>query len=182
LRRRQISYIDCMDRQALPRVVSKRRAGQEGACDASLTRVFLDVRQSLSNSSPFAMYRLIRRVTSIWQCLVLEFSLRVYGQWSSELIDNGVQHYDCTTKSQWCSIVAVHGLDGDREESWTDRSSGICWLSHPKFLPSMIPNARVIVFGYIVNTVSNTLSIGTIEDHSKSLIADLSRLRATTKV
>jgi hypothetical protein len=79
-----------------------------------------------------------------------------------------------------CSIVAVHGLDGERVESWTERYSKKCWLQDEGFLPSSIPNARVITFGYNVDTVSENLSIGTLDDHAKKLIEGIYRMRAET--
>lgn len=53
----------------------------------------------------------------------------------------------------WCgqytyivlSIVAVHGLDGDREHSWTS-DNGICWLRD--LLPKVVPQARILTYGY----------------------------------
>jgi len=33
-----------------------------------------------------------------------------------------------------CSIVAVHGLNGDPYKTWTTKS-GTCWLSDSKLLP-----------------------------------------------
>ena len=43
------------------------------------------------------------------------------------------------------SIVAVHGLGGDWERTWTD-DNGKLWLRD--FLPSQLPNARVMSYGY----------------------------------
>lgn len=48
------------------------------------------------------------------------------------------------------SIVAVHGLNGDRVKSWTyadpKTEEEVMWLAD--LLPNHIPNARVMTFGY----------------------------------
>jgi hypothetical protein len=43
------------------------------------------------------------------------------------------------------SIVAIHGLDGDREISWM-----VLWLRD--LLPKEIPYARTLSYGYNANT------------------------------
>ncbi|EXF85060.1 ankyrin repeat protein [Colletotrichum fioriniae PJ7] len=45
-------------------------------------------------------------------------------------------------------IVAIHGLNGHREETWTDPETGLQWLSDPSCLPKDMPMARVLTFGY----------------------------------
>ena len=46
----------------------------------------------------------------------------------------------------YSSIVAVHGLCGDPFETWTEEISGKLWLRD--FLPSQVPNTRIISYGY----------------------------------
>ncbi|CCA76739.1 related to LipA and NB-ARC domain protein-Aspergillus clavatus [Serendipita indica DSM 11827] len=46
-------------------------------------------------------------------------------------------------------IVAVHGLDGHREETWTTED-GILWLCD--LLPSDLPNARILMYEYDADT------------------------------
>jgi hypothetical protein len=43
------------------------------------------------------------------------------------------------------SIVAVHGLDGHWERTWSD-SNGKHWLRD--FLPEQFPSANIMAFGY----------------------------------
>ncbi|KAK4452200.1 hypothetical protein QBC34DRAFT_435996 [Podospora aff. communis PSN243] len=43
-------------------------------------------------------------------------------------------------------IVAIHGLNGDREKTFTTRSGGVNWLQD--LLPIDIPNARILSYGY----------------------------------
>jgi hypothetical protein len=76
----------------------------------------------------------------------------------------------------------VHGLDGERVESWTEQYSKQCWLRDPRFLPSHIPNSRVITFGYKVDTVSENDGIGTVSDHGQKLIEGVWRIRSDTAV
>ncbi|TVY17863.1 hypothetical protein LARI1_G004175 [Lachnellula arida] len=51
-------------------------------------------------------------------------------------------------------IVAVHGLNGDSIKTWTSEPEGICWLSHPDFLPKYVNRARVLTWGYNANVSS----------------------------
>ena len=46
----------------------------------------------------------------------------------------------------YSSIVAVHGLCGDPYETWTEETSGNLWLRD--FLPSQVPNTRIMSYGY----------------------------------
>ncbi|KAF4418794.1 Protein SERAC1 [Colletotrichum fructicola Nara gc5] len=76
-------------------------------------------------------------------------------------------------------IVAVHGLNGHREHTWT-ASGGKHWLRD--FLPTDLPNARVLCWGYDANTHSNSgVSIQYLYDHARELVADLARKRGLTK-
>ena len=46
----------------------------------------------------------------------------------------------------YSSIVAVHGLCGDPFDTWTEETSNKLWLRD--FLPSQVPNTRIMSFGY----------------------------------
>lgn len=77
------------------------------------------------------------------------------------------------------SLVAIHGLNGHREKTWT--SNGKLWLRD--FLPERIPNARIMTWGYDANTYSRTeISRQLLYDHAVNLISDLSLERRLTKV
>ncbi|CZR56280.1 uncharacterized protein PAC_06168 [Phialocephala subalpina] len=70
-------------------------------------------------------------------------------------------------------IVAVHGLNEDMIEAWTDAETGILWLRD--FLPKAIPVARVLTFGYDASA-SSFYSAGwadTIQKHAHTLVASL---------
>lgn len=74
------------------------------------------------------------------------------------------------------SIVAVHGLNGDRTRTWTTESGNLCWLKHPDFLPKYIKRARVLSWGYNANISSftgKTTSSDRILQHAQTLIAQL---------
>jgi pimeloyl-ACP methyl ester carboxylesterase len=64
------------------------------------------------------------------------------------------------------SIVAVHGLGGDWEETWTD-NNGQLWLRD--FLHDDLPTARVLSFGYNSNTVF-TSAVTDIDDEAAALL------------
>jgi len=74
------------------------------------------------------------------------------------------------------SIVAVHGLNGDSIKTWTSESEGVCWLSHPDFLPKYVNCARVLTWGYNANISSltgKTTSSNRILQHAQTLVAQL---------
>ena len=76
------------------------------------------------------------------------------------------------------SIVAVHGLNGDRLRTWTTQSGSpqVCWLSHSDFLPRYIPGARVLTWGYNANVSSFGSKVASSErllQHAQTLVAQL---------
>ncbi|KAN0098199.1 hypothetical protein V8E51_013862 [Hyaloscypha variabilis] len=71
--------------------------------------------------------------------------------------------------SEHCNvdIVAIHGLGGDWEGTWTDDTTGKMWLKD--FVPQAMPSARVLSFGYDSEyALSNT--VADIDDAARSLI------------
>jgi hypothetical protein len=78
------------------------------------------------------------------------------------------------------SIVAVHGLDGKREKSWTAKNS-VNWLRD--LLPTDIPHARIYTWGYEARTHGTSpIKSQTIYDHGRNLVSDLCRERGMTEV
>ncbi|KAG8825902.1 hypothetical protein FRC17_008465, partial [Serendipita sp. 399] len=72
-------------------------------------------------------------------------------------------------------IVAIHGLDGHREKSWT-AEDGTMWLRD--LLSHDFPNARILTYGYDADTRSFAqTSTQTIFRHAEAFAEDLSRLR-----
>jgi hypothetical protein len=73
------------------------------------------------------------------------------------------------------SIVAIHGLDGHRKQSWT-AENGTMWLRD--LLPHDIPNARILTYGYDADTRSfSHMSTQNIFRHAESFISELTRER-----
>ncbi|CCA73457.1 related to kinesin light chain [Serendipita indica DSM 11827] len=72
-------------------------------------------------------------------------------------------------------IVAIHGLQGHREKTWTT-DNGILWLQH--LLPSDLPNARILSYGYDADTHSpECVSTHTMRRHADQLAKALSMSR-----
>ena len=62
--------------------------------------------------------------------------------------------------------MAVHGLGGDWERTWTDEN-GKLWLRD--FLPSQLPNARIMSYGYNSQTVFSS-AVTDIDDEAAMLL------------
>ncbi|CAG7853402.1 SubName: Full=Related to WD40-repeat protein (Notchless protein) {ECO:0000313/EMBL:CCA77943.1} [Serendipita indica DSM 11827] len=88
-----------------------------------------------------------------------------------------IKHYGfgvIPRKEPVVDVVAIHGLDGHRENTWTD--GGILWLSH--FLPLSLPRARVLTYGYDADTQHETcVSTQNIHRHAQKLAQSLSMNR-----
>ncbi|KAK3367665.1 hypothetical protein B0H63DRAFT_489599 [Podospora didyma] len=77
-------------------------------------------------------------------------------------------------------IVAVHGLNGHREGTWTAEASQANWLRD--LLPADIPNARILSYGYNSRTHNaENLSLQSIYEHAITLVQDLCTYRRNTK-
>jgi hypothetical protein len=68
------------------------------------------------------------------------------------------------------SVVAVHGLNGDPKNTWTNPKTNAFWLKD--FLPQDVPNARIMTFGYNANVVFGNTTADII-DHAKGLLSSL---------
>lgn len=77
-----------------------------------------------------------------------------------------------------CSIVGVHGLGGDAEETWTD-NNGKLWLRD--FLPSQVRHARIMSYGYD-SVVAFSKSKSEINDYAADLLNRLNNVRKTQLV
>ncbi|KAF8066996.1 hypothetical protein FPV67DRAFT_1416824 [Lyophyllum atratum] len=77
------------------------------------------------------------------------------------------------------SIVAIHGLDGHFNHSWTS-TNGKMWLQD--FLPAKVPHARIMSYGYDAYTRNRKqLSTMTIYDHAETLVTTLASERKKTE-
>jgi hypothetical protein len=77
------------------------------------------------------------------------------------------------------SIIAVHGLNGHRERSWT-AANGTKWLCD--LLPVDMPNIRVNSWGYEIPTEGDFPQKSSQQLASEKLILDLWEMRSSTKV
>lgn len=75
-------------------------------------------------------------------------------------------------------IVAVHGLDENLTEAWTDPETRTLWLRD--LLPDALNAARILTFGYNANSKSfyGHGSADRIQQHAQTLVADLQADRA----
>ncbi|XXH00698.1 hypothetical protein Hte_007048 [Hypoxylon texense] len=82
------------------------------------------------------------------------------------------------------NIVAVHGLNGHRENTWK-ADNGVSWLEDEDMLPEKIPNARIFVWGYDARTHGNDyMSEAYLHQHGSQLVSELAderRLDGTSK-
>ncbi|CCA76979.1 hypothetical protein PIIN_10962 [Serendipita indica DSM 11827] len=72
-------------------------------------------------------------------------------------------------------IIAIHGLQGHREKTWTT-DDGVFWLRD--LLPSDLSNARVLSYGYDADIRSREcVSTQTMSRHAEGFANALSRVR-----
>lgn len=74
---------------------------------------------------------------------------------------------------QTIDLVAIHGLGGDYERTWTDEESEKNWLRD--FLPQKIPQLRVMSWGY--NSALISKSVLGIDSFAEALMGDVRRAR-----
>jgi len=74
-------------------------------------------------------------------------------------------------------VIAIHGLDGHPEKSWT-AENGILWLRD--LLPQKVPRASVLAYGYDANTRGKKLADKSIYDLARDLMSSLASERQAT--
>ncbi|GAW10773.1 hypothetical protein ANO14919_001080 [Xylariales sp. No.14919] len=79
-----------------------------------------------------------------------------------------------TINCQVADIVAVHGLNGKARDTWKHQESGMLWLED--FLPEVIPQARIMTFGYNSSLLLSH-SKGRIEEFARQLLDKLWEMR-----
>ncbi|KAE8443681.1 hypothetical protein EG329_001453 [Mollisiaceae sp. DMI_Dod_QoI] len=74
-------------------------------------------------------------------------------------------------------IVFIHGITGHRENTWSVGNGARPWPE--TFLPTKIPDARIISFGYDASVIGwrSGISSNNITDHAKNLLTALGALR-----
>jgi hypothetical protein len=78
------------------------------------------------------------------------------------------------TARQTIDLVAIHGLGGHYNDTWTDANTNQNWLRD--FLPEQIPQARIMSWGYN-SAVFGTPSVGNITSFAQALLNDLKGYR-----
>lgn len=76
-------------------------------------------------------------------------------------------------------IVAVHGLNGHRINTWrcSDLGNGTSWLNNKEMLPSRIPKARIMTFGYGAGDTSEVQVISRVRELALELLQSLHEKR-----
>jgi pimeloyl-ACP methyl ester carboxylesterase len=84
--------------------------------------------------------------------------------------------YNCTDAS--VDICFVHGLTGNREDTWTANGERTSWPE--ALLPSRLQKARILTYGYDAYVLRKTVaSSNRLIDHSTNLLNDLAAERAS---
>ncbi|KAK3358093.1 Alpha/Beta hydrolase protein [Lasiosphaeria hispida] len=78
-------------------------------------------------------------------------------------------------------IVFVHGLTGNRETTWTDKTTGVFWPLH--LLKTDIPKTRIVTFGYDADIAHfwAPASQNCIRNHAINLANAIAQLRERTE-
>ncbi|KAJ2981238.1 hypothetical protein NUW58_g6735 [Xylaria curta] len=95
---------------------------------------------------------------------------------SRTIFPSGIKQLHCPLKST-VDIVFIHGLTGDRERTWTVEGASEPW---PKtLLPSKLPTARILTFGYdaYVADWKSVVSQNRIANHAYNLLTSLAHYR-----
>lgn len=85
---------------------------------------------------------------------------------------------DSSLDTNHIDIVAVHGLNGTADKTWTDEESNFFWLED---LVNDFPGARTFTYGY-ASEVKFTLGTGDIEAFARSLLEALKAERVSKEV
>jgi hypothetical protein len=76
-----------------------------------------------------------------------------------------------------CSIIFIHGLTGNRVESWKAKGAEISWPEG--LLPTIVPNTRICTYGYDAQVVGapGQISQNNIQGHAVNFLNALAGLR-----
>jgi len=93
------------------------------------------------------------------------------------------KHFPCGFKdlqvppSATIDIIFLHGLTGDREKTWTHQGNETSWPQ--TLLPTKIPQARILTFGYdaYITHFQDIVSKNRIGDHAKTFLKELANKR-----
>jgi hypothetical protein len=77
------------------------------------------------------------------------------------------------------SIVILHGLNGSPHRTFYHEDSGFYW---PADLKRLIPDARIMVFGYLADVAAGSSNSLGVYQHAQSLVLQLKNNRTGVKV
>lgn len=84
---------------------------------------------------------------------------------------------ECTQEGEFqIDIVAVHGLDGDRERTWTYKGETHHCLWLRDLLPEDLPGSRIFTYGYN-SKVLGSKSVSSVRHFATVLLRDIQRNR-----
>lgn len=92
--------------------------------------------------------------------------------------DGRPQKDEMGTESFGVDIVAIHGLNGDPYETWTDEETQILWLRD--LLPDKVPGARIFTYGYPSQLLCSKYK-ATISNYAENLLGHLESRRAASE-
>ncbi|KAF0318883.1 hypothetical protein GQ607_013842 [Colletotrichum asianum] len=94
-----------------------------------------------------------------------------------EPFPSGIKLLHNPSEAALVDIVFVHGLTGHREKTWTAHDATDPW---PKtLLPTKIPTARVLTFGYDASVADwrSVVSVNRVGNHAQNLLSALANFR-----
>ena len=93
-------------------------------------------------------------------------------RWSTQNQNHNSNDIEAVADSLHNSIIAVHGLEENMSEAWTDPKTQVLWLRD--MLPESLNIARVLTYGYNANATSfyGARSADRIQQHAQTLVAD----------
>ena len=83
--------------------------------------------------------------------------------------------------TQFLSICAVHGLNGNAFESWVAKTNHKMWFRDLLPLSKPFDQARIMTFGYS-SQLSDRANLSGINEWAHHLLASVSSVRASQKV
>jgi hypothetical protein len=75
-------------------------------------------------------------------------------------------------------IIAIHGLNGHFERTWTSKSNNVLWLRD--LLPQQLPGSRIFSFEYDSRIFSD--SVMKLDDYALKLLSSILSMRVTEEV
>jgi hypothetical protein len=112
---------------------------------------------------------------------IASLSKSIGTDWPPLLASTGSAHTVRYSKNSltfpYSSLIFVHGLTGDREKTWTAKDVTEPW---PKtLLPSKVPNARILTFGYdaYISDWRGMVSKNRIGNHAMNLLSSVASYR-----